>query len=292
MLFILILLNILGGKSIKDLITVTGARISISSIDEPFPGTNDRVVLIQGNQQVVSLTQTLIWELLALIAKNSSRDFREVTWDPTTISQNLGQNNDVEVTGKFSIPAAASGSVLGKGGEFIRAMSQESGAKISMTGKDEALFTHERVITISGTVAACVKATNFIIEKLLAPDEVVQFVNKWTSYSATPNKPFGLRHKESPNEPHTESTITINIPEEYVGNIFGRNGSTMREIISLSRAKIIVSQRGSYAEGTKNRVVTITGSPSCTQTAHYYINQRLKHPSHLPHRKFNGNKNN
>lgn len=50
----------------------------------------------------------------------------------------------------------------------------------------------------------------------------------------------------------------------------------MREIMSLSGAKVVVSPRGEFAEGTTNRVVTITGSPSCAQTAHVFVTQKLQ----------------
>lgn len=50
----------------------------------------------------------------------------------------------------------------------------------------------------------------------------------------------------------------------------------MREIISLSGAKVVVSPRGEYVEGTTNRLVTITGSPTAAQTAHLFITQRLQ----------------
>ncbi len=49
----------------------------------------------------------------------------------------------------------------------------------------------------------------------------------------------------------------------------------MREIIALSGAKVVVSPRGEYAEGTTNRIVTITGTPTAAQTAHLFITQRL-----------------
>ena len=58
----------------------------------------------------------------------------------------------------------------------------------------------------------------------------------------------------------------------------------MREIISLSGAKIVVSARGEFVEGTSNRLVTITGSPTNAQSAHFLITQRLQTPSNPPPR--------
>lgn len=65
----------------------------------------------------------------------------------------------------------------------------------------------------------------------------------------------------------------------------------MREIISLSGAKVVVSPRGTYAEGTKNRIVTITGSPISAQTAHIFITKRLKTPSNPPPVRKGGKRN-
>ena len=70
--------------------------------------------------------------------------------------------------------------------------------------------------------------------------------------------------------------ITINVPDTLVGNILGRQGSTMREIMSLSGAKVVVSPRGTFAEGSNNRVVTISGAPACAATAHILVNQKLQ----------------
>jgi hypothetical protein len=59
----------------------------------------------------------------------------------------------------------------------------------------------------------------------------------------------------------------------------------MREIISLSGAKVNVSGRNEFVEGTTNRLVTITGSPACAQAAHLFITQRLETPANNPPRK-------
>lgn len=72
------------------------------------------------------------------------------------------------------------------------------------------------------------------------------------------------------------TTISLAVPEALVGNILGRNGSAVREISSLSGAKVLVSPRGEYIEGTTNRLVTIQGSPECAQTAHHFIVQKLQ----------------
>jgi hypothetical protein len=72
------------------------------------------------------------------------------------------------------------------------------------------------------------------------------------------------------------TTIELSVPENIIGGILGPQGSTLHEITTLSGAKITVAKRGDYIEGTNNRLVTITGSPPCSQTAHTLIIHKLR----------------
>ena len=58
--------------------------------------------------------------------------------------------------------------------------------------------------------------------------------------------------------------------------MLGPHGATLNEIIQLSGAKVVTSKRGEFIDGTSNRLVTITGSPPCAQTAHTLIIHKLR----------------
>eukprot|EP01038_Epipyxis_sp_PR26KG_P006795 gene6795-9308_t len=291
-----------GGKSIKELIEVSDARVYVSGPQELFPGTSDRVVLISGNLEAVSLAQTLVWEMIAQIAKEGE-NAKNVEWSPKSAVTSLGQSDEVHVQTKLSIPALASGLILGRGGATIRSIAEESGARITMTSKEDAFFTQERVLTISGGAGQCIKGTDLILSKLSEQDEIIQFANRGTTYSSpleatfgnqtfslkdgrpgrggdrSDRRPGGSGKKNGSSEdesPIAETTITLHVSNDAIGNVFGKAGVTMREIISLSGAKVEVSAKGVYAEGTNNRIITITGSPACCQTAHLFITQKLQ----------------
>lgn len=157
------------GKAIKELIAISDAKINVSSASDFYPGTSDRVILMSGTKEAVSLAQTLLWEMIGLMAKHAEEnggDTRLVEWNPRTAYESLGANDSIEVSGKFSIPAAAGGVVLGKGGETLRAFSSQSACRVTMSGKDEALFTQERIVTLVGTVGGCISCTDLILSKL------------------------------------------------------------------------------------------------------------------------------
>lgn len=231
-----------GGKAIKDLIDVTDARINVSSATEMFPGTSDRVVLISGNLEAVSLAQTLVWELIAIVEKAKETKDKSFTWDPKAVAETLGQGPHEEeaVMGKISIPAASSGLIIGKAGNTIRNIATESGAKLMMTSKDEALFTQERILTISGDLGQCIKCTDLVLSKLCDQEEIPAFVNRGTSYSSPLNAAFGgggmlggtrgggggqAKAQQPAFDGVADTTITLAIPNELIGNIFGKQVS-------------------------------------------------------------------
>ena len=149
----------------------------------------------------------------------------------------------------------------GRGGATIRKLSIESGAKISMTSKDESIFTQERLLSITGTKTACVKCLSLVLSKLAEDTETNQFINKGTNYMTNistydyarigipggrkggPARGRGRggdmgrgRGRGSSDElPSTDSTafddisasttISMAVPELLIGNILGKNVS-------------------------------------------------------------------
>ncbi|XP_066262269.1 RNA-binding protein Pasilla isoform X3 [Euwallacea similis] len=73
---------------------------------------------------------------------------------------------------------------------------------------------------------------------------------------------------------HTESK-NVEIPEVIVGAILGPGGRSLVEIQQISGANIQISKKGIFAPGTRNRIVTITGSQHSITTAQYLIEQRI-----------------
>lgn len=69
--------------------------------------------------------------------------------------------------------------------------------------------------------------------------------------------------------------VDIEIAEVIVGAILGPGGRALIEIQHLSGANIQISKKGMFAPGTRNRIVTITGSSNAIGTAQYLIEQRI-----------------
>ena len=173
--------------------------------------------------------------------------------------------------------------ISGRGGATIRKLSIESGAKISMTSKDESIFTQERLLSITGTKTACVKCLSLVLSKLAEDTETNQFINKGTNYMTNINtydyariggaggrkggpargrgrgdmgRGKGRGSDESPSADSTafedisaSTTISMAVPELLIGNILGKNVCHIFSIITIYNDKYAILTISVYTCG-------------------------------------------
>lgn len=86
----------------------------------------------------------------------------------------------------------------------------------------------------------------------------------------------GLRKSPTPSDKANDATkIEVEVGENIVGAILGPGGKSLVEIQHFSGANIQISKKGIFAPGTRNRIVTITGTLNAISTAQYLIEQRI-----------------
>lgn len=264
-----------GGQYISTLQEETGCRIRVALSTDLFPGTQERVVLITGTESKVTYASSRIIE-------------RAVEVEP--------QRTDGTLTVKILIPSPASGLIIGKGGANMKILTDESGARVHLNPKNEAAYTAERVMTITGTFEMSAKCITLVIARLLEDSTVGTYQNMTTSYSrlnvdasmgmgmgvgmgAMQMGPGGRGQGPVPDGFAATTTIHMEVPDDLVGNILGKRGVTIAEIQSLSGAKVSVSPRGEFVAGTNNRIVSIVGTFQSAQMAQFFINNKLKTPA-------------
>uniref|UniRef100_A0A1B6ED52 K Homology domain-containing protein n=1 Tax=Clastoptera arizonana TaxID=38151 RepID=A0A1B6ED52_9HEMI len=90
------------------------------------------------------------------------------------------------------------------------------------------------------------------------------------------NNSFGLGQTQKNDSLEKETkTVDMEIAEVIVGAILGPGGRSLVEIQVLSGANIQISKKGTFAPGTRNRVVSISGLPNAIATAKFLIDQRI-----------------
>ena len=149
----------------------------------------DRVVMITGpTTEVVIAGSTLV--------------LQEVYCNPDAPPPAGTENGTTTIN--LLIPNASAGLVIGKGGDNIRKMVEESGAtKIQLSSKEKQVpGIEERLITVNGNTAQVIKASELIIAKI-CEDPQVKFVNLSTQYkgSGIPIPPQGGGFGRPPGPP-------------------------------------------------------------------------------------------
>lgn len=124
------------------------ARIKVSQTADFYPGTNERTVLLTGPVHTVLEAQELIWDKISQFAK--PRMAGRAAPPPADDSDS---SLPTSVIGKVLIPNDAGGLIIGRAGATIKAIQEESGARVQINPKEEldSKISKERVLTISGT---------------------------------------------------------------------------------------------------------------------------------------------
>ena len=185
-----------GGKSKNELQEVSGARVIVSKQTELYPGTSDRVILITGEEEAVSQACTYIIAMIATFAKGEEDHVprTSIVWSPRALTDGefgVAINDDVEIVLRLTVPEKAGGILLGRGGVTIKSICESSGAHVLMSDKQDAIFTHERILTFSGTAGSCTRAAGAAINKLCESKEA--YLNRGTVYGALTALPMQQR---------------------------------------------------------------------------------------------------
>jgi len=205
---------------------------------------------------------------------------------------------------KIVLTDGAAGLLIGKGGSTIKAIQEDSQARISVAMPDRATVIGERIVTVSGNIDERSEACRQIIEKVAC--ESSNMGNGKTRYNTSPanNDPYssggydsnGMLPPFNTRQPKPLSTyrgnamassslsyqsskllarvtVEVEIPNVFVGGVLGSKGSIVKDFVQRSGgAKFSFSEQ---TDDTDFRTLTITGDMDQTQVAYSLVNDRV-----------------
>ncbi|KPP62446.1 hypothetical protein Z043_119372 [Scleropages formosus] len=155
------------------------------------------------------------------------------------------------------------GSIIGKKGETVKKMREESGARINISEGS----CPERIVTITGPTDAIFKAFSMIAIKF----EEVRKCSAVACPSASLLSIHGPQrvcfHQQDINASMTNSTVSskppvtlrLVVPASQCGSLIGKGGSKIKEIRETTGAQVQVA--GDMLPNSTERAVTISGTP-------------------------------
>uniref|UniRef100_A0A5K3EKV9 KH domain-containing protein n=3 Tax=Mesocestoides corti TaxID=53468 RepID=A0A5K3EKV9_MESCO len=162
------------------------------------------------------------------------------------------QNSARQITSETSIPDRFVGLVIGKKGEQITALQNDSNCKVQISQEGG---RPERVVTLTGTpqqVAHAKQLLNEIIER--AEKSGMGGPSSPPSYQQMPNPTV-----YAPSGPVT--TVEVMIPGSKAGLVIGKNGETIKQLQEENGVKMVLIQQSS-APTVEDKPLRITGDPA------------------------------
>ncbi|KAF7077379.1 hypothetical protein CFC21_081937 [Triticum aestivum] len=213
-----------AGSDVHAMEARSGAHIKLSGRGRPLPGTDRRVVLVSGLFRTVMDAAELVLEKLFYLGD---------------------QVIDAEATVVLVVPDACCGALIGKGGEVIKSLAEESNAGIMVSPHDICYGFHDRLVTITGHLDNQLQAVFLILSELL--DDV-----RYSSSVASLSFPSSsVRYGGDGQDEHVE---------RYHSRVTG------------VQIKIV---KGEFIPGTNEREVVISGTREAVDAAEAMIVQRV-----------------
>ncbi|KFK45092.1 hypothetical protein AALP_AA1G342600 [Arabis alpina] len=177
-----------------------------------------------------------------------------------------GSHNEVDdtqtTTRRIDVPSSKVGTLIGKGGEMVRYLQINSGAKIQIRRDSEADPNSAlRPVEIIGNAASIEKA-----EKL---------INTVIAEAEAGGVPALLARGVT-------EQMEIKVPNDKVGVIIGRGGETIKNMQTKSRARIQLIPQNE-GDGSKERTVRISGDKRQIDIATAMIKDVMYQDSRPPH---------
>lgn len=184
-----------SGQTISELQTQSNTRIKLSQAGDFYPGTQDRVCLIQGDDPAhIKLAIRLL--VIRLYRLQEQHHTQHLAWQMQ--KQPGMEPPSFEFVLRILIPVASGGMVIGKGGSNIKYLQETTGVVVRLSPKDtvEQSYppivnnTSERVVTITGIgMQGCLECLYLIFDEMTSHPEMARYSNMTTSYNRLVQEP-------------------------------------------------------------------------------------------------------
>ncbi|KAM9786193.1 poly(rC)-binding protein 2 isoform 2-T2 [Neosynchiropus ocellatus] len=148
------------------------------------------------------------------------------------------------------------GSIIGKKGESVKKMREESGARINISEGN----CPERIITLAGPTTSIFKAFSMIIEKLEevgAPTTPTFSFPRRALTSLFQDISTSMTNSTATSKPPV--TMRLVVPASQCGSLIGKGGCKIKEIRESAGAQVQVA--GDMLPNSTERAITVAGTP-------------------------------
>ncbi|XP_072160379.1 far upstream element-binding protein 1 isoform X2 [Bemisia tabaci] len=279
-----------GGETIKQLQEKSGAKMVV--VQDGPSQENEKPLRISGDPQKVEHAKQLVYELIA------EKDMQNSSFDN---SFGGGRNDFMNSFGNFEngsgsrsgenevlVPQPAVGVVIGKGGEMIKKIQQETGAKVQFQQNREE-GPGERRCILQGTPSQIEEARQRIEDLIESVMVRMRRDSEGGRGRGGRNDQRGGGRDRDRNSRDWDGRgggdkqeTTLSVPASKCGVIIGKGGETIRQINQQTGAHCEIDRRNQPNPNEKTFI--IRGTPEQIERAKNVIAEKLG----MPPGSFNG----
>ncbi|GHP02038.1 hypothetical protein PPROV_000079400 [Pycnococcus provasolii] len=293
-----------SGATITEFQQQSNARIQLSRAREFFPGTSDRILVLTGS--VNSILTALHLILSKLLAEESSTGAAGVTSMPVklvvpnavcggiigkggaTIRSFVDDSGaQIKISSQDATPVGVTDRIITVTGTLEQQLRAVALTVTKMAEDPSYPMYAAMPINYSAVGPASPYGGGGALSPLVGGGASAALLRGAATAAASPATAAAAAAALAPlagASPAASSlspagaastSITVAVPDEHIGAVVGRGGRTITELQQVANVRIKISDRNDYVPGTRNRKVTITGTPEAVQIAHFLVAQKV-----------------
>jgi len=258
-----------GGEQITRLQVESGCKIQMSQDSQ---GMAHRLCTLTGTINAIEVERSRIEAIITNEENRANSNGLFLGGGMMMGNVNGGASFEMMVPGRLVAR------IIGKGGEVIKSLQEETGAKIVVI-QDSKEYAEEKPLKISGSPEV-VEAAKIRVEQFIAEEEDKlsrDFRNGKGCIAGFRVGSRGLGWSKEDIAQNYDSGYdiaeTMTIPSTKVGIVMGKGGETIRMICSESGAHCQVDK--SAPDGVRDKSVVIKGRPEAVSRAREMINEKI-----------------
>jgi far upstream element-binding protein len=237
-----------GGENIQRMQVQSGAHMQIAKESEMLPGETTRSITIRGAPEACAVLKAKVEETIN--SKNPTMPQQQVS---TTTSGTRELEHPVVI--KVAVPNDKVGIVIGKGGITIKSIQERTRAQVQIPQAADEDNPAARTLSIGAYNMEDAEACQMEIYNVLQQHQ--------QQAQAALNAAGG-------------ASVHITVPDDKVGLIIGKGGSTIKDIQARTRCKIQIPSSADPGSMPPVRTVQIIGPADCQSSARYEIEMVLQ----------------
>eukprot|EP01041_Mallomonas_annulata_P000751 gene751-1435_t len=234
-----------GGEHIQKLQSQTGAHVQIAKESDMKPGETCRSIILRGAPDAVAEAKRRIDDLIT-----ERTTPQQQTQNPLKNNNNKKELDNYAFVLRLPVANDKVGIIIGRGGVTIKSIQERTRAHVQVpTGPDED-NQEVRTLSIAADSREAVEAAQMEISMVLQ------------------------QQQQQSNMPPPNS-VFIQVPDDKVGVIIGRQGTTIKDIQQRTQTRIQIPPQADPGTNPPIRTCSIQGSPDQQFMAKFEIETLL-----------------